>query len=437
MYVQKTAYELARSQVETPPSIVRLVWEITHKYRKHFARVLDLGAADGRFASHGRYDRYIGVEIDPQRVTGVALARNARIHTSCAFRFPKDGFSLCIGNPPYVRHHDLDEGWRDKVANRLSREINLTLNRKCNLYVYFMILGLLKTRDDGLVSLVVPYEWVSRPSALALRQYIEANRWHVDVHRFAEDIFGGVLTTASISVIDKSNTDGVWNYFDIDGDNVVQERKEVTLSERQLLPYEDRGDIWALRGMSPGSQKVFTLTEGERIHAGLYLDDVLPCVTSLRAIPDSLSALTSSAFQKRYVSAGERCWLIKSHADLSPRLHRYLAHVPYSLRDTWTCTTRRPWYRYDLHPNPSILVATGFTEFGPKVALNHAGAYAVGSVCGIHSNGRIRSLWQLRDFIKGINFERRVVAHSGCLKKIEIRQLNAVLNRFIERVGCE
>jgi hypothetical protein len=32
-----------------------------------------------------------------------------------------------------------------------------------------------------------------------------------------------------------------------------------------------------------------------------------------------------------------------------------------------------------------------------------------------------------------INFEKRVVAHSGLLKKVEMKQLNAVLRRFCSR----
>jgi len=53
MHVKKTSYELSRSQVETPYDIVRIVWKITHKYRRRVSRVLDLGAGDGRFAAMG------------------------------------------------------------------------------------------------------------------------------------------------------------------------------------------------------------------------------------------------------------------------------------------------------------------------------------------------------------------------------------------------
>jgi len=433
VYTRKTAYELARSQVETPEDIVRFVWGLTVKYRSHFPTVLDLGAGAGRFASGGNYDTYLGVEIDGRRAKKAILPQHAKMSVGCAFAYPGDDYALCIGNPPYVRHHDLDKPWRNRIAAHLSKATGVEINKKSNLYVYFMTLGLLKTNADGLVSVLVPYEWASRPSASALRQFIQINQWHVDIYRFADDIFGHVLTTASVSVIDKCNRDGKWNYYGIDANRRIRKYQKVTLSIKGILPYENRSSVWAMRGMSPGSQRVFTLTEGERIHAGLRRADVLPCVTTLRNSPKSLTALTTKAFQQRFVDTGERCWLIRSHVEPSARLRSYIDNVPSSLRATWTCTSRDPWYRFDLHPCPRLLVTTGFTTYGPKVLLNHVGAYAVGAVCGVHANDRHLPLRRLRQFLRGIDFEKRVVAHSGYLKKIEIRQLNAVLNRFAAR----
>jgi hypothetical protein len=49
--------------------------------------------------------------------------------------------------------------------------LKFKLNELCNLYIYFMCLALIKTKKDGIVALVIPYEWVSRPSANALREY--------------------------------------------------------------------------------------------------------------------------------------------------------------------------------------------------------------------------------------------------------------------------
>jgi len=430
MRKQKTAYELARSQVSTPPEVVKLFWRITHGYRSRFSHVLDLGAGDGRFALGGRYGSYEGVEIDKTRRPLAGLPQRATIRYKCAFKHDGHGYAACIGNPPYVRHCHLDQTWRDSVAKRFGDETGEQLNQKCNLYVYFLFLALLKSRDDGLVSALVPYEWVSRPSAAPLRKFIDRHGWHVDTYRFTEPIFDNVLTTASISVIDKRNQDGKWRYLQLSPKGEFTELGQITGSNRKILPYENRGKLWAMRGMSPGTQKVFTLTEGERIHAGLTHQDVLPCVTSLREVPRGFSRLTHAAFRKRFIDAGGRCWLIKSHANaISARLQAYLDSVPEERRDTSTCSSRELWYRYSLFDVPSLLVGTGFTSFGPKVLVNSVGAHAVGSVCGVYSDTHV-GLSRLRHYLTSIDLEKRVVPHAKHLKKIEIRQLNAVLNGF-------
>jgi hypothetical protein len=74
-------------------------------------------------------------------------------------------------------------------------------------------------------------------------------------------------------------------------------------------------------------------------------------------------------------------------------------------------------------------VGSGFTSFGPKVLINEVGAVAVGSVYGIHSDAAFK-VRAVRSQLRSMNFERRVVAHAKQLKKIEVRQLNGILNSF-------
>jgi predicted RNA methylase len=428
----RTAYELSESQVTTPEPVVSLFWQLTKQYRNHFTSVLDMGAGDCRFARGGSFDRYVGVEIDRKRFSTANLPHNGQVLHGCVFRHASANYDACIGNPPYARHHDIQTDWKERTVVRLERELDVCINKHCNLYVYFFLLGLLKSRCDGLVALVIPYEWVSRPSAAALREYIERNRWNVSVYRFQMPIFKEVMTTASISIVDKASGDGRWTFYDITDKYDVTKRRGITNSKHQVLDYQKRGSIWGLRGLSPGTQKVFTLTEGERIRNGLSKRDVVPCVTTLRNVPLSLRSLSPAAFQKYFVAAGHRCWLIRSYkTQRSDALNSYLESVPPKSRETYTCRNQKPWFNYLPHPVPRILFGSGFTEFGPKVLLNSVGARAVGSVWGIHSE-RMVPLSRLQSYLLNINFERRVVAHAKTLKKVEVRQLNAVLNQFQE-----
>jgi hypothetical protein len=156
-------------------------------------------------------------------------------------------------------------------------------------------------------------------------------------------------------------------------------------------------------------------------------------VTTLRHAPADLRTLTRAAFNKHFVRAGQKCWLIRSNAKKrSPALHSYLNAVPETDRQTYTCENQTPWFKYLPHPVPQILFASGFTRFGPKIMVNSVQAHAVGSVWGVHAKARL-PLRRLQKHLLGVNFEEQVVAHAKTLKKVEVKQLNAVLNGFINR----
>jgi hypothetical protein len=426
---RKTAYELSASQIETPHNIIRLFWKLIRRHRDQLGTVLDMGAGDGRLARGGIFRRYVGVEIDKSRIKE-KRSPNRRVLHNCAFRHRDSGYDACIGNPPYVRHHDVESPWKEETLSRMEGRMKVTFNKTCNLYIYFLSLGLLKTHAEGLLALLIPFEWVSRPSAKAVRNYIRDNRWDVHVYRFKRPIFDGVLTTASVSIVDKRSQHGTWSFYDVDDGGNVKSRNGAADCKSGVLSYEDRGELWAMRGLSPGSQKLFALTEGERIRCRLTKRDVVPCVTTLKTLPRELSILSTITFNKYLRNSGERCWLIKSFASKrSKALNAYLDSVLPADRDTYTCRNQHPWFKFRTHPIPKLLISSGFTKFGPKLLINSIGATALGGVFGIHGKlpGSVR---RLRNDLLTVNFERQVVPHAAELKKVEVKQFNAALNKL-------
>jgi hypothetical protein len=422
----KSPYEFQQSQVFTPDEVVALIWRIVAHHRPDPLAVIDLGAGDGRFAQQGKYKKYLGIEIDTTTAKR-KLPANARLEYGCAFAKAKGKWDIAIGNPPYVRNHYIELPWMMTVAQRFKDKLDVEMNRQANLFVYFLLLGLDVTHATGLVAMLTPYEWVARPSSKPLRKLIAKNKWEVSIYRFKNRIFNDVMTTAALSIIDKDKRTEKWNFFEIDNNFCIQARRLASGSKYKVLSYERRSnESWALRGLSPGTQKVFTLTEGERIHHGLSMDDVMPCVTTLKGLDRQAEALTKRIFDKHFRDAGEKCWLIKSHnKKLSHALASYLKSVPKSAYQTSTCLERDPWYEFKPFPEADILVASGFTHFGPKAVRNIIGAHHVGSVYGVFAPKQDHA--DLVAKLKLYNFENRVIAHSGKLKKIEIRQLNGVL----------
>lgn len=425
-----TPAALHHCQVSTPLDVVSMMWKMARERRATFDSVLDLGSGDCRFSKERELAHYVGYEIDASKLPAVA-PKGCLFFNTDVFECKETNFSLAIGNPPYIRRALLGGTWRSKAADLLEVESGgIRPRADSNAFIYFMWLALLRTRPDGLVVQLVPVEWVSRPSASPLRHFIMSNQWNVDIYRFTESIFDRVLTTAAIIIIDKSQRQGVWNYFNIDRAGTVQSTQTPTNSGKEILQYGSRtSGSYALRGLSPGGQDIYVLTEESRLLQGLKVGvDVTPCVTTLRYLDSQQLTLTKTVFYKAFIERGLPCWLIRSDKDVhSASLQRYLESVGEKAKQYTTNQVRgNDWFRYRIHPSPDILIASGFRSRGPKVFKNEASAIALGSVYGVFVKGRERQSQTVKN-LRVYDFESHVVAHSNGLHKIEVRQLNTVL----------
>ena len=177
---------LSRCQVDTPEKIISFFWEIVSSHRSELKNIVDLGAGNGRFAIHSKlkYQSYTGYEIDGRRIGEIPLPENAVIKKRCGFEIDSGDYDLCLGNPPYVRHHDIETDWQEKVSEQLERRLEIRLKRTANLFALFLAQALNITKQDGLVAQIIPYEWVARPSTEPIRELIkkkQMERAHIQV----------------------------------------------------------------------------------------------------------------------------------------------------------------------------------------------------------------------------------------------------------------
>ena len=428
---------LDRCRVDTPRELVSNVWEHVRSRRSRIGTVVDFGAGDGRFARSGRFRSYVGYEIDRRRCEAAKLPPQATLINKCAFAETRSDADLCIGNPPYVRNQDLPRGWRERVCDVLTCRTGVRLSGLANAWQYFFLLSLASTHAKGLIAIVVPYEWVSRPSSAALREYIKTQGWDVSVYRLRDETFDRVLTTSSITVVDKRHATGRWGFFEELTRGGYRELPSAAESTAGVVRYASRSesskeDVYAKRGLSPGTQEVLVLTEGERVRSGLRIGiDVVPCVTSLRPLGQDCEVLTDAVFREKFRVAGHKCWLIRTDREASSTLKSYLTHVSTSKYQTATCLSRDCWWQFTMPETPDLLSATGFCDSRPKVVVNAAGARAVGSVAGIYGVSKTKQR-QLVRRLKGLKLSKRIVSHSHGLKKVEINQLNTLLKTALK-----
>jgi FkbM family methyltransferase len=169
----------------TPSSVVDAMVTRLRKRYPEAARIVDCGAGSGRFtlALARAYPRahVIAVEADP---LAALILRSNVMASGCGERISviegdfrtaelpaTAGQTLFVGNPPYVRHHDIDadgKAWLDAAMSTTGIEVS----RLSGLHVHFFlrVAQLAACGDAGLF--ITSAEWLESSSGKGLRQLV-------------------------------------------------------------------------------------------------------------------------------------------------------------------------------------------------------------------------------------------------------------------------
>jgi hypothetical protein len=147
-----------------------LDWAETHATPE---RVIDAGAGSGRFLVDAgrRFPRasLIGVELDPVAAmlgrahlaaSGLAARSEVLVGDYRAARVPIIvGKTLFIGNPPYVRHHQIEPRWKVWLVDA-ARERGFSASQLAGLHVHFFLATVLNARPGDFGAFITAAEWL-------------------------------------------------------------------------------------------------------------------------------------------------------------------------------------------------------------------------------------------------------------------------------------
>ncbi|MFY9487493.1 MAG: hypothetical protein WAP35_02190 [Solirubrobacterales bacterium] len=136
-------------------------------------RVVDPGSGSARFAVAAgrrfRDSKLVAVELDPlaallarAHLAAAGFADRSRViladYRDYDFKdFP--GRTLFIGNPPYVRHHDLATSWKEWLV-REAGGLGYSASQLAGLHVYFMLQTALRASKDDVGVFITSAEWL-------------------------------------------------------------------------------------------------------------------------------------------------------------------------------------------------------------------------------------------------------------------------------------
>jgi adenine-specific DNA-methyltransferase len=155
--------------------------------------------------------RIFGVELDRSaasrlRESGLRLPER-HLHSGDLLSFDADAlggpFDAIVGNPPYIRHHLLDEALVARGRRSASR-LGITLNGRSDAWAYFCAHLMTFLSGDGRLALVLPGSVLQADYAKPLLNALAAERGEVQLIRIGERLFAGVQERTVLLLIDRA-----------------------------------------------------------------------------------------------------------------------------------------------------------------------------------------------------------------------------------------
>jgi hypothetical protein len=172
-YLRSAKVRRDKGATYTPPYVAHTMSDWAKRQNFKPTRIIDPGAGSARFllSAAKRFPKaeLIGIEIDPlaaliarANLATAGLANRAQIIVG-DYRnviLPEhDGRTLFIGNPPYVRHHELDavgKNWLTAEAKKLG----FPASQLAGLHVHFFLATALKAKQDDAGIFITSAEWL-------------------------------------------------------------------------------------------------------------------------------------------------------------------------------------------------------------------------------------------------------------------------------------
>ena len=442
----------------TPADIVRSIIEWSAGEGVEPARIVDPGAGSGRFiaAAADRFpsSRLVAVESDPTaalmlRATAECRGFSNRMDITVAdyrsIRLPAvGGRTLFIGNPPYVRHHDVEVRWKHWYASTAERlGIKASKLAGLHLHFFFKTMGLARSGDFG--AFITAAEWLDTNYGSALRSLLADGLGGTALHVLNPEVaaFPGTSASAAITcfrVGSKSKSLRVRS--------VTTRASLGDLCKGRKVAWKEMGNAarWSPiihRSKKPPSNHI-ELGELFRVHRGqvtgangvwiagqnameLPPHVLLPTVTRARELISSGGILSDSSGLRRVVD-------LPADLDELPRrsrsaVERFLtwaksrnAHSGYVARN------RRSWWSVGLR-DPAPIVCTYMARRPPAFVRNSCGARLLNVAHGLYPREHMTEE-VITSILAWLNVNVRTDAgrtYAGGLTKFEPKEVERIL----------
>jgi adenine-specific DNA-methyltransferase len=455
-------------QTFTPPPVIEsmIAWAAGTGVRP--ARVVDPGCGSARMllAAGRRWPQaaLVGVEIDPAAAiigraslaaAGFAGRSTVLLGDYCCARLPHaEGPTLFLGNPPYVRHHQIAAPGKDWLR-RAAREQGLAASGLAGLHAHFFLATARHAAPGDLGVLITAAEWLDVNYGRLVRELLLGTLGGQAVHLIepAAAVFADAAATSVIACFRPGTTPEAIRMRRVAG---PAELGTLSGGTPVAVPVLRAASRWGplLRAASPGSagprrpgrprEGYVELGELCRVHRGQVTGANAvwvtagphPLVPARFCVPAVTRARELIAAGPVLAPGAPLCQVISLPADLDDLpageragLARFLRHATAAgAADSYVARHRTPWWRVRLGEPPPIM-ASYMGRRPPVFVRNQAGASYLNIAHGLYPREPLEPgvLDALAAFLSRSVSPEQGRVYAGGLIKFEPREMERLL----------
>ena len=405
----------ARGQTFTPFTLVEAMFAWFEAQGSEIARIVDPGAGSGRYVLHGlrryRNARAVAVEADPDvalilRANAAALGVESRLHVIVGdYReidlAPIDDATLFIGNPPYVRHHDIAPRWKQWYSSRL-QALGHGSSQLAGLHLHFFVKTLELARPGDLGCFVTAAEWLDVKYGQALRDMLTNGLGGKAVFLMSPHlaVFGDAMTSAAVTCFAPYSEQEELRFRQIETQSDLRNLDGGHQVEQKTAREEKTWSILVRNGRRAAAAGHIELGEVFKVHRGqvtglnrvwvhgaasprLPLRFLIRCITDARDITAATAQVISSSENLRaVVDLPENLDTLKFNE--REQVDAFLDWARVQGADkSYIAEHRKPWWRVRLREAAPIVV-TYMGRRPPVFARNLAGARLINVAHGLY-----------------------------------------------------
>ncbi|SEK88001.1 hypothetical protein SAMN05216359_103447 [Roseateles sp. YR242] len=450
----------SEGQTFTPDHVVQGMVGWARRQGKPVRRLVDPGAGSGRYTLAGLrafpQAEAVAVEKDPlvalllrANLAAAGLTHRATVLVGDYRELslsPAQGPTLFIGNPPYVRHHEISPGWKTWYSYCLAHA-GLKGSQLAGLHLHFFLKTRLLAVPGDFGVFVTAAEWMDVNYGQALRDMLANGLGGTEVFVVspALRVFEDAMVSAAITCFEPGAERSSLRFQPI---NDLEHLATLPAGREVAMAAARTETKWSIlvRGGRPARQagqielgELFQVSRGQvtglnRVWVHSTHAPDLPASYLIPAITDAADISTAAGQEIATLDRLRRVVSLPRDLTGLPAAHRRTIETfldwarQQGAHEGYIARHRKPWWHVHLR-DPAPIVMTYMGRRPPAFALNTAGARLINVAHGLYPRQPLQQA-QLRRLVQWLNANVSIDAgrvYAGGLTKFEPSEAMRIL----------